>query len=172
MPWREKVVVYCLFCETEKVEFVRRAAMDLFHCQALYPKQMQHTWSKGRMVDIERKLLPGYLFLYFFEEYPDVSHFNAISGVIRCLSDTSRKYTMTDRDKQFALMLLERNGLIGKTKVYEKNGRIHLSEGAFSGLDAAILKVDHRASRMLVEISLAEQPVKTWLEYEIVRWEE
>lgn len=162
------MVVYCLFCETEKCENIRKAMEDVFECRALYPKQMQHTWSRGQMVNIERALLPGYVFLYFDEEYPEVTHFRRIYGVIRCLRDTSRQYPLCGNSKAFAEMLLQQDGQIGKTPVYEEGQRIRICEGAFAGLESTILKVDRRASRMQVEIPFAGRNVKTWLEYEIV----
>ena len=159
---------YCLFCQTEKSESVCKAAISSFQCRALSPRQIQHTWSKGKMVDIERDLLPGYIFLYFDDEFPDVSDFRKLHGVIRCLSDSDRRYSLTGSDEQFALMLLQLGGRIGKTKVYREGDRIRISEGVFTGLEANILKVDRRASRMQVEIPFAGRSVKTWLEYEIV----
>ena len=166
------MVVYCLFCETEKCETVRIAAESVFGCRAVYPKQVQHTWSGGKMTDFERPFLPGYVFLYFEEEYPEVSHFRKIHGVIRCLSDTGRQFRLAGSDEVFAEMLLQRDGRIGKTKVYREGNRICICEGAFAGMKATILKVDRRASRMQVEIPFAGRPVKTWLEYEITENEE
>lgn len=159
---------YCLFCQTEKSESICKAAISSFQCRAVSPRQIQHTWSKGKMIDIERDLLPGYIFLYFDDEYPDVSNFRKLHGVIRCLSDSSCRYTLTGSDEQFALTLLQLGGRIGKTKVYREGDLIRISEGVFSGLEANILKVDRRASRMQVEIPFAGRSVKTWLEYEIV----
>lgn len=161
------MVAYCLFCETEKCNTVRSAAESSFGCRAVYPRQVQHTWSGGRMTDIERPLLPGYVFLYFEEEYPEIAHFRKIHGVIRCLSDTGRQFRLTGSDEAFARMLLQQDGRIGKTKVYREGNRIRICKGAFSGMKATIRKVDHRASRMQVEIPFAGRAVKTWLEYEI-----
>ena len=55
---------YCLFCETGKCGYVARAVMQRIPCRTLSPKQVQHTWSKGKMVDIVHDLLPGYVFVY------------------------------------------------------------------------------------------------------------
>ncbi len=165
--------MYCLFCETGKCEYIRRAVIDTQACRVISPKQMQHTWSGGRMVDRERDLLPGYLFLYFEEEEKlNRIRLRQIPGIIRCLRDTSQQYELTGVDAQFALMLLKHGGTIGKTPVYREGQRIRISEGAFAGLQTKILKVDHRASRMQVEIPFAHQQVRTWLEYEIVESDE
>ena len=164
--------VYCLFCETIRCGYVARSIERVFGFRAISPKQVQHTWSGGRMTDIERPLLPGYVFLYFDEEYPEIAHFRKIHGVIRCLSDTGRQFRLTGSDEAFARMLLQQDGRIGKTKVYREGNRIRICEGAFAGMKATIRKVDHRASRMQVEIPFAGRAVKTWLEYEITEHDE
>ena len=164
--------VYCLFCETGKSKYVMRAAEIIFGCYTLSPRQIQHTWRKGKMTDIPRDLLPGYVFLYLEEDVLEPSRLLQIPSVIRCLRDSSGTFELRDYDKRFALMLLEKDGIIGKTPVYEEKDRIRLTEGAFAGLKATILKVDHRAHRMQIEIPFAGRLVKTWVEYEIVTPEE
>ena len=62
--------VYCLFCETVKCRGIAEAITDRFHCRAISPKQIQHTRSKGRQMDIEHDLLPGYVFVYDPESNP------------------------------------------------------------------------------------------------------
>ena len=160
---------YCLFCETAKCDSVVRAAMQKLSCRAISPKQVQHTYSKGSMTDIVHDLLPGYVFLYCDGEDLDFTAVRSIQGVIRCLSDTEKQYRLTGSDEQFALMLLNKNGVIGKTQVYREGQMIRICEGAFEGLETKILKVNHRNMRMLIEIPFAGRPVRTWVEYEIVK---
>lgn len=146
--------------------------MALFPCTAISPKQIQHTWSKGRMVDLEHDLLPGYIFLYFKDHKPEIGRFRSISGVIRCLSAAEEQHELTGSDEKFALMVLHNQGIIGKTKVYQEGQRIRICEGAFTGVSARIIKVDRRASRMMIEMPFANRLVKTWVEYEIVEADE
>ena len=159
---------YCLFCETAKCEAVARIIAQKLGCRAIYPKQIQHTWSKGKMVDIEHDLLPGYVFLYLESEGLDIGLIQSIQGVIKCLSAEDRKYELTGRDESFAMMLLNRDGVIGKTQVYQEGQMIRVCKGAFEGLETKILKVNHQKGRMLIEIPFANIPLKTWVEYEIV----
>ncbi len=160
--------IYCLFCETEKCDAVARSAELFFPCRAISPKQVQHTWSKGSMVDRYHDLLPGYVFLYFETEKQEGPAFRRLNGVIRCLSDTEKRYELTGDDEAFALALLKKDGVLGKTRVYQEGDRIRIAEGAFEGLESRILKVDHRHSRMQIEIPFNKQMIKTWVEYEIV----
>ena len=159
---------YCLFCETAKCRSVAISVMQRVHCRAIYPRQVQHTWSKGKMVDIEHDLLPGYVFVYVEQDPLDMSLLRSIQGIIRCLSSQEKQYELSGSDEQFALMLLQKDGVIGKTKVYQEGQMIRICEGAYAGVETKILKVNRRNMRMQIEIPFASQKIKTWVEYELV----
>ncbi|MBQ6526937.1 MAG: hypothetical protein IJI38_00280 [Clostridia bacterium] len=159
---------YCLFCETAKCGFVAQAAELLFGCRAISPKMIQHTWSRGQEVDRMHDLLPGYVFLYVEGEPLDIQSVRSIHGVIRCLSSEGFGYVLQGNDEQMALMLLKKDGVIGKTPVYQEGEMIHLTKRAFDGVEAKILRVEHRNRHMQIELMFASQSVRTWVEYEIV----
>ena len=163
-----KMLVYCLFCETVKCNYVADKAEHEFCCTAISPKQIQHTWSKGKMVDIEHDLLPGYVFLYSENEPLDIGRIQAIKGVIRCLCSSDKEYELTGEDEKFALMLLHNNGIIGETKVYQEGQIIRICEGAFKGLETRIVKVNRQKKRMQIEIPFANTFVKTWVGFDII----
>ena len=160
--------IYCLFCETAKTKYIVKAAGEMTGGIALHPRQIQHTWARGGGTrDIVNDLMPGYVFLYC-ETKADIALLNGLQGVIRCLSSTAGEYELTGQDEKFALMLLEKGGIIGKTPVYQEGQIIRIAGGAFEGITAKILKVERRLTRMQIEIPFASQLVKTWVEYEIV----
>ena len=159
---------YCLFCETAKCGYVAYSAEKKYGCRAISPKQVQHTWSKGKMADIEHDLLPGYVFLYSENRRLRGESLRTIEGVIRCLADLENRCELSGSDEQFALMLLQSNGVIGKTKVYQEGSLIRICQGVYEGVEARILKVNHRNTRMQIEIPFASQKIRTWVEYEIV----
>jgi len=163
-----KMLVYCLFCETVKCNYVADKAEHEFCCKAISPKQIQHTWSKGKMVDIEHDLLPGYVFLYTEDGPLDIDRIQAIRGVIRCLCSSDKEYELTGEDEKFALMLMHNNGIIGETKVYQEGQIIHICEGAFEGLETRIVKVNRQKKRMQIEIPFASTFVKTWVGFDII----
>ena len=163
---------YCLFCETVKCGLIAQQAGQLFECCAISPKQVQHTWDKGKRIDRVNDLLPGYVFLYSEEERIDIARLRALDGYIRCLKGSEEGFELTGSDEQFAMMLLHQGGVIGKTKVYKEGQRIHVCKGAFEGVKAEILKVDHRNGRMQITIPFAKRSVQTWVEYEIVESDE
>ena len=160
---------YCLFCDTVKCDTVARTIMQKIPCRAFSPKQVQHTWAKGKMVDYVHDLLPGYVFVYMENEKLDIAVLRTFQGVIRCLSSMDKEFELTGTDEQFALMLLQKDGVIGKTKVYEEGQMIRICQGAFEGVETKILKVNRRNMRMQIEIPFAGRPVRTWVEYEIVK---
>ena len=159
---------YCLFCETEKCAAVAGDVARRFSCRAISPRQVQHTWSRGSMVDREHDLLPGYVFVYLDHSPADIRALRAVPGVIRCLSTTDGQFELSGGDERFALMLLEKGGVIGKTQVYEEGQRIRICDGAYRGLETKILRVDRRNHRMQIEIPFASRAVRTWVEYELV----
>ena len=162
------VYTYCLFCETVKCRGIAEKIADQLHCRAISPKQIQHTRSKGKTVDIEHDLLPGYVFVYTEDVPLDISFVRTVDGVIRCLCDGDRQYELTGNDEQFALMILRMNGRIGRTKVYREGQMIRICKGAYEGLETKILRVSPRNGRMQIEIPFANMNIKTWVEYEVV----
>lgn len=163
---------YCLFCETAKCGSIVRRAGQLFECRAISPKRVQHTWDKGKRIDRVNDLLPGYVFLYSETKLKDLSALRMIDGYLRCLKGSDDDFELTENDEQFAMMLLHSGGVIGKTKVYQEGQRIHVCRGAFEGVHAKIVKVDHRNGRMMIEMPFAKRVVRTWVEYEIVESDE
>lgn len=165
---------YCIFCKTQQAEEVARALAKSFSCEAFYPKRIQHTWSKGKMTDIEHVLLPGYVFLYREDdaEEIDVHRLHQYEGVLKILSYEDGEYELKGQDERFARLLYRKGGVLGKTTVYEEGQRIRIFEGPLEGVSSEILKVNRRNHRMLIEIPFADTKVKTWIEYEMVEKDE
>ncbi len=160
---------YCLFCETGKCDFVAGAVRQAYRCEAISPKQIQHTWSAGQVVDREHDLLPGYVFIYSEEPIllpQDIRR--RLDRVIRCLRDTDMDYRLHGGDEEFARMIRKKGGILGKTAVTEKDGRFTLADETYSTVPTEILKVDRRNKRMKIEMLLAGSKVQTWVEYEIL----
>ena len=167
------MVCYCLYCRTAAANAVVRDAERVFGCRAIRPKQIQHTRRNRKPVDIERDLLPGYVFLYA-EEKLEVSKMWLIDGVIRVLRNPDATgehrgtYELKGADEAFALILLGKDGTIGRTAVYEEGQTIKLKDSVFRGLETKILKVDRRNERMMIEIPFANRTIRTWVGYEVV----
>ncbi len=159
---------YCLFCETGKGDYVVRAAMQVFACTAISPKQIQHTWDKGQFTDRARDFLPGYVFIYSEEPIHQPQDIRRkLDRIIRSLRTTDLDYRLHGADEEFAMMLYNKKGIIGKTVVTETDGRFTITDETFRNIPAEIRKVDRRNKRMKIEMQLAGNKVQTWVEYEI-----
>lgn len=158
---------YCLYCEAGKSRYVAGAFMAMLDCRAIIPKRIQHTWSGGRMVNRIHDLLPGYLFIY--SDTPvEIPIYQYTPGVIHGLRNSSGQYALQGEDEAFALFLLEKEGIIGKTQVTKKDGVLEISPDSFRGMNVSILRVDRRNSRMQIEIVFLRERIRTWVEFEIV----
>ena len=160
---------YCVFCETQKCKTAAKQAEILYGCKAVSPQREQIKWVKKEAIREMHDLLPGYFCLYADEKIEQLEMLYRIPGVIRCLSDQEHQFVLQGDDEKFALMLLDKNGVIGKTAVYQKGDFIQLCEGAYAGIQTRILKVNHRNMRMQIEIPFGGMHVKTWVEYEVVK---
>ena len=160
---------YCVFCETQKTRTVSVQVEQTFGCKVISPKREQLKWVKREAIRERHDLLPGYIFLYAEEKIEQPGMIRRIPGVIRCLSDNEHQYVLQGSDETFALMLLERDGVIGKTKVYQEGDRIQICDGAYAGLETVILKVNRRNMRMMIQIPFGGMQVETWMEYEMVK---
>ncbi|MBO4410673.1 MAG: hypothetical protein J5794_00565 [Lachnospiraceae bacterium] len=158
---------YCVFCRSEKCERLRKEFEVILPCRAIYPKQMHHVRVQGNLLDVERPFLPGYLFLYAEEPLP-VKTLYRFDGVLRCLQSDDRNYELCGKDREFALLLLQNDGVFGKLQVFEEGNRIRIKEGAFAGIEAEVLKVDRRKGRLKVSVPLAGTIVTVWAGYETV----
>ena len=165
----ERMQCYCLFCETAKCPVIVQEAKQVWpEGRALYPQQIQHIRKQGKMVDLSHALLPGYVFLYLDESLPEPFHLRRMNGVLRCLQYDDGTRALRGADEQFAMMLLEKDGVIGKTPVFQEGQQIRVLSGAYAGIQTRILKVNPRNMRMQIELPFAGLQVKTWVEYELV----
>ncbi len=161
---------YCLFCETASCVYLAKIAEAILPCKAIQPKQVQHRLKKGKVNDVIRDFMPGYIFLYFDENpFPEIMRLLIIPGVHRFLGDSNNKYVLTGIDEQFALMILEKEGVIGKMQVFEEGQMLHLAKSDIDIFDITILKVDRRKCRMKIRFNFVDNQVTTWVEFEITK---
>ena len=156
--------VYCLFCRSQFSDDIATMACRLYGGTAFCPKQIQHTFKAGKIVDLVHKLLPGYVFIFTNEEVDPTIRWR-IPNVLKLLGDEKSRYKLMGNDLAFAMMLLKRNGVLGKTAVNEVDGILSLTPDSDLGTDARILKVERRKHRMKVEFSFNSQTIATWVEY-------
>ena len=157
---------YCLYCASYKCEELRKLFETRMPVTVIYPKQIQHTYSGGKMTDIARPILPGYVFLYAEEPLQSFRAIYREKGVYRLLAAPDGEYALTGSDRAFALSIYAKSGVFGKTPVYREGDKLVLEKGLFEGAEATILRVDRRNTRLQLMIQFARMSVKTWVEYE------
>ena len=162
------MVSCCVYCQPAKRGIVAQRVEQQFACKVIQPRAMQHNVSGGQRTDREVNILPGYLFLYFDELPKELSEYRQIDGLYYFLRYGDGTYALRGSDERFADLLLSQDGLFGRTKVYKVGQMIRISEGVFAGVEAKIVSVNRRYSRMIVEIPFTHAPVRLSLEYELV----
>ena len=162
------MVAYCLFCETQQCPAIACRIEATLPCRAIYPQMEQLKWVKRQPIRERHPLLPGYIFLYAEKELEHPEDLTRINGVLRRLGTKDDRWTLRDEDEAFAMMLLQKDGVIGKTPVWQEGDTIHIRDGAYKGLSTRILRVDRRNKRMQIEIPFANRQVTTWVEYELI----
>lgn len=160
----------CAYCETQRCAAVAKRLEKAFNCKVIQPKSVEHRREKGKPVDILHDMMPGYLLLYFApdQSLPSVEQFRTIDGFRYLLKYSDGTLALRGDDNAFAQLMLDKGGVIGRTKVYKVGQRIHICKGAFEGVDADIVSVDRRYSRMVVKIPFSHMEVKACVEYEMV----
>ncbi|MCR4621592.1 MAG: hypothetical protein K5663_05860 [Clostridiales bacterium] len=156
--------VYCVFCRSQFSDDVAKMACQLYGGTAFCPKQIQHTFKDGKMIDLVHKLLPGYVFIFTDDEI-DTTIRRSVPNVLKLLGDEKNGFRLAGNDLAFAMMLLKNNGVLGKTAVNEADGILSLASNSDLGTDARILKVERRKHRMKVEFRFDKQTISTWVEY-------
>ena len=159
---------YCLFCETQQCAALAGRIPLTFPCRTIYPQMEQLKWVKRQPVRERHPLLPGYIFLYADQELERTEDLFRLGGVLKRLGSKEDRWVLRGEDEAFAMMLLEKDGVIGKTPVYQEGDMIHIRDGAYKGLRTQILRVDRRSKRMQIQIPFANREVVTWVEYELV----
>ena len=160
---------YCLFCDTVKCRAVANAVMQRIPCRAIYPKQVQHTWSHGKMVDIEHDLLPGYVFLFSEERLVDYDTFAGIDGVIRRVGRTETGYELEGADRDFAFGLLEKDGKVGALKMVKVGETVRLEDSLFDGSEGVVTKIDYRKERARVDFKFEGNDCHAWVAVDGIR---
>ena len=134
--------VYCLFCRTGAeyaiCEEIRRRFPGTYPLAAT---QEKHRIVNGHEEIDRRVFLPGYLFLYANE--PLI--FDALlrmDDIYRILGDEGSAHEMQGSDRSFAEWLLRNNGLIGISRIINRNNRITIKSGPMKFFAKKLVKLD------------------------------
>ncbi len=160
--------VYCLFCQTQKCRSIAAELERRGIPRAFSPRILNHRRVRGRNIDQWNDLLPGYIFLFSEEELPGSGFLQGVTGVIRRIGETENGYVLTGTDRDFAMGLLRRDGLVGQVTVHREGDIVTVDEPLFEGTLARITQMDHRKQRARLEYMFAGVTCHTWIACDMI----
>ena len=137
--------------------------------RAFSPRIIRKQRKKGENIERSIDLLPGYAFLYSEERLTDYSLFSGIDGVIRRVGRREEGYELEGPDLDFAMKLLEKDGLVGAMKVCRVGDDVTLEDPLFSGCQGRVAEIDYRKERAKVEFVFDRNSCSTWVSLEDVK---
>ena len=160
---------YCLFCRTQRCEVIAKLMEIRGVDRAFSPRIIRKQRKQG--VNVERKfdLLPGYVFIYSEERLTDYRLFYGMDGVIRRVGRREDGYELEGSDLDFAMKLLEKDGLVGAMKVCRVGDEVTLEDPLFSGCQGRVVAIDYRKERAKVEFVFDRNSCSSWISLEDVK---
>ena len=153
---------YCLYCQTQQCETIASVLQGREADRAFSPRILQRQRKEGRMLEIERALLPGYVFLYSATPLSDFWNIRRTNGVVRPLSYADGTYALLGPDYDFAMELYRREGRIGAMKVLKAGDTVRLADPLFEGYDGEVLEIDCRKQRAKIRFSFDHTQRTIW----------
>lgn len=182
-----KLKTYCFFCDTKRTRSVvnELSGLEIF-VKVFEPIVTNNITNSGKNVKETRRLLPGYVFAYS-EDIISISDWDKIlktDGIIKPLgkenareelemdeqgNDKSIDYALKDKnDSDFAKLLYGLGGRLDTVHLKDDGRRCVLVDNVWLGeIEATIVKVDRRKSRVKIMFTFAGRCFTTWVAAEI-----
>ena len=155
---------YCYFCETQKCSTIAALIRRTLNETCFSPEIIQRKWTKGICEEIRHPWLPGYIFVYTSEiinpRFP-------IDGIIRCLGNEE----LQGQDRDFAVMLYHKNGVIGSAPLVQEGERCVLVDPSWQGMHGTIIRMDRGRQRCCIEFEFDGISRTIWVGYDLVNTE-
>ncbi|MBR0408114.1 MAG: hypothetical protein IJI53_08760 [Clostridia bacterium] len=160
---------YCLFCETQRCKTVASLLEKRDSVvRAFSPQIINRQRKKGKNLDHSYDLLPGYVFFYVNEKLTDFSLFHGISGIVRRIGNSEDGYALVGGDFDFAMNLLEKNGVVGHVTVFKNGDTVVLADSLFNGCQGKITQIDLRKQRARVDYQFSGMDCFTWVAFDML----
>jgi len=157
--------VYCLFCKTGQERAVVRELNARADAVALFPVKIKTEWRDGHWENLQKPLLPGYVFVYTANPMP-LARAGLPGGVIRLLKDSDGRGDLRGADRAFADWMWARGGLIGLSKAVYDGERVEIVEGPLKDMGGVIVAVDRRKRIAKVELDIVGSTQRIWLSFD------
>ena len=138
------------FCVTQRCRIIAKLMEIRGVDRAFSPQIIRKQRKKGENVEKRFDLLPGYVFIYNEEPLTDWQLFYGMDGVVRRVGIKDRGYVLEGPDRDFAMKLLEKDGVVGSMR-------------------GTVTEIDCRKERAKVEFVFDRNSCSTWISLEAVK---
>jgi transcriptional antiterminator NusG len=138
-----------------------------------FPQRQLDIRKCGRVKPSRMAVFPGYLFIEASCDEEIMAcqwDFRRTEGFYRFLKSNRNITPLINKDLELVLHFINNAGSIARpSKVYfNENSRIVVVEGALSGLEGRILKVDRRKNRAKIKLDLYDDTFTIDLAFEVI----
>lgn len=158
---------YCLFCETRKTQKVASALELNGMDRAFSPQILKRQRKQGKNIGLYFDLFHGYVFTYSSQKISK-DFMLKVDGVIRVLGLTEYEYCLGDKDYDFALELLNRDGIIDVMSILQVGDTVEILDPLFKDNKGSVLQLDRHKQRANVEFSFSRMVFRSWIACEIL----
>ena len=160
---------YCLFCLTQRCKVIAKLMEIRGADRAFSPQIIRKQRKKGENIKKMFDLLPGYVFIYSEERLTDYRFFFGIDGVVRRVGKTEEGYELAGSDLDFAMKLLETDGVVGGMTVCKLGDEVTLENPLFAGCEGKVIEIDYRKERANVAFVFDNTRREIWVSVENIK---
>ena len=125
------------------------------------PQIIQRKWIKGTPTEEAHDWLPGYIFIYTSEK---ITPRFQIEGIIRCLGNEE----LHGQDRDFAVMLYHKNGVIGSAPLVQEGERCVLADPSWRGMHGTVIRMDRGRKRCCIAFEFDGILRTIWVGYDLI----
>ena len=153
------VYAYCFFCETQRCKTIAELIRKNYGYTCFAPQIIQRRWIKGTPTEEAHDWLPGYIFIYTSEK---INPRFQIDGIIRCLGNEE----LQGQDRDFAVMLYHKNGVIGSAPLVQEGERCILADPSWQGMHGIVIRMDRGRKRCCIAFEFDGISRAIWVGYD------
>ena len=159
---------YCFYCQTQRCSLIASRMEQRGIERAFAPQIIRRQRRRGKNEDRRYDLLPGYVFAYSEREWESHEIMSGIDGIIRRIGNPEHRWALTDGDRDFAMNLYRKDGVVGQITVFRVGDTVRLDDPLFNGCQGTVTQLDHRKGRARVDYRFAGMNCFTWIACELI----
>lgn len=162
---------YALFVKTGEEEDMRKYLETLLpdiNMKILIPKRKLQERRKGKVYEVIRTLLPGYVLVKTEMDVDFYYRLKKMPGLLKILRDESEPLPIPEHEIAVILALTNQGDVIDFSEIYKEGDRIKVARGPMKGLEGIIESYDHRKKRLKIRLEILGQVKKVDIGAEFV----